>query len=55
MVEKEPSKPKNIGTLTTENNKYQLIRLLGEGTTSRVYLSKNLTDEKVVAIKIFKT
>ena len=51
----EPSKPKNIGTLTTASNKYQLIRLLGEGTTSRVYLSKNFTDQEVVAIKIFKT
>ena len=51
----EPSKPKNIGILTTEKNKYQLIRLLGEGTTSRVYLSKNFNDQEVLAIKIFKT
>lgn len=51
----EPSKPKIIGTLTTNTNKYQLLRLLGEGTTSRVYLSKKLPDSDVVAIKIFKT
>ena len=51
----EASKPKTIGSLTSSKNKYTLIRLLGEGTTSRVYLSKNQADDALVAIKIFKT
>lgn len=36
------------------NDNYMLVRLLGEGTTSRVYLSLR-KDMSVVAIKIFKT
>jgi BR serine/threonine kinase len=40
-----------IGVL---NGEYRLVRLLGEGTTSRVYLAFRAKDELPVAIKIFK-
>jgi BR serine/threonine kinase len=36
MVEK----PKIIGTLTTPEHSYTIMRALGEGTTSKVYLCK---------------
>jgi len=34
-------KPKVIGIL---NEKYKLLKFLGQGTTSRVYLSTNMVD-----------
>ena len=52
MVE---GKLKNIGKLTTPNLTYQIIRTLGEGTTSKVYLCKRETDGELLALKIFKT
>ena len=45
------TKIKNYGVL---NQHYQLVRLLGKGTTSRVYLAIRLKDNFQVAIKIFK-
>lgn len=52
MEEKGDWASKNIGIL---NQQYKLLRLLGEGTTSRVYLSNRLKDDFPVAIKIFKS
>ena len=43
---------KSIGIF---NEKYTLLRLLGEGTTSRVYLAVRHEDNENVAIKIFKS
>jgi serine/threonine protein kinase len=45
------SKPKSHGIL---NEKYQLLDLLGEGSTSRVYLGVRLEDNSFFAIKLFK-
>lgn len=54
-MEHSTDKIKTIGTLITEKEiQYDLIRLLGEGTTSRVYLSLRTIHQAVVALKIFK-
>ena len=48
-------------TLTNESNydvldnKYSLIKKIGDGATSNVYLARNISDNKISAVKILKT
>ena len=36
------------------NNKYEILKNLGEGNTSKVYLAKAINSDKKVAIKVIK-
>lgn len=42
-------------TNTVFNNKYEILKILGEGNTSKVYLGKHIDEEKYVAIKILRS
>lgn len=52
MVEASDSPFSLLGVL---NDKYALVMFLGEGTTSKVYLSLSVDDQMPSAIKLFKT
>lgn len=52
MVEPIIKPEKIIGVL---NGKYRFMRLIGEGSSSRVYLAFTIPDEYPVAVKIFKS
>ena len=44
----------NKNTQPVFNGKYQILKSLGEGNTSKVYLGKEIGTENYAAIKILK-
>ena len=52
MVDSKKEEQVVVGTL---NGDYLLHRVLGGGTTSKVYLATNSKEDKLVAIKVFRS
>lgn len=36
------------------NKEWEILKSLGEGNTSKVYMAQNVNDQKIVALKIFR-
>jgi len=55
MQEQAPQQPRTGRQLhPIFNGQYDIIKSLGEGNTSKVYLGRSLTNQSFVAIKILK-
>ena len=51
----DKSQKKEMVVVATLDGKYSLHRVLGGGTTSKVYLATRKADDQLVAVKIFRS